>query len=56
MGAEDSMDACDLKTAHANSLFLCLVSAGECDEVAVGERVGDFGDSKSASLWVGGLA
>ena len=51
--ARDSVGACDSKTAHDNTFFPSLLSAGDCGELAV---EGGFGDCKMASLGVGGLA
>lgn len=56
IGARDSVDACDSKTARNSALFSCpmpTVSCESCGELALVERVGGL---KTASLWVVGLA
>ena len=40
VGAGDSVGCCDAKTACDNTLFLCLLLAEGCGELAVVEDVG----------------
>ena len=56
VGAMDTIGGCDLETARNSVLLLCPMAAGSCGELAVGERVGDFGGCKSVLFWLGGLA
>lgn len=47
VGAGDSVGCCDAKTARDNTLFLCLLLAEGCGELAVVE---DVGGCRMASL------
>jgi hypothetical protein len=61
VGARDSIDGCDSKTARDNTLFSCPGLAGNlncesCGELAFAVEVRALGDGKMTSLAVGGLA
>ena len=53
VGAENSVGACDLKTAPVCAHFSCPAGYGMGDELA---DIEDMGGCKKASLGVGGLA